>query len=161
MEELFRALPALLKEFEDNQDVREAVIFAAWRKIAGDALRDRAVPHRLFKKHLVIAVMSDTWKKHLEHLSGQMIFKLNSVLGSAVVTYIEFRVDEKVVLEDRAKHRKSIVSDENIKEKAMNEVTPKLRHSADAIKDDNLRYQFLLAAGSCLVRKEKMKLKNK
>jgi len=156
MEELFRALPALLKEFEDNQDVREAVIFAAWRKIAGDALRDRAVPHRLFKKHLVIAVMSDTWKKHLEHLSGQMIFKLNSVLGSAVVTYIEFRVDEKVVLEDRAKHRKSIVSDENIKENAMNEVTPKLRHSADAIKDDNLRYQFLLAAGSCLVRKKKL-----
>lgn len=156
MEELFRALPALLKEFEDNQDVREAVIFAAWRKIAGDALRDRAVPHRLFKKHLVIAVMSDTWKKHLEHLSGQMIFKLNSVLGSAVVTYIEFRVDEKVVLEDRAKHRKSIVSDENIKENAMNEVTPQLRHSADAIKDDNLRYQFLLAAGSCLVRKKKL-----
>ena len=156
MEELFRALPALLKEFEDNQDVREAVIFAAWRKIAGDALRDRAVPHRLFKKHLVIAVMSDTWKKHLEHLSGQMIFKLNSVLGSAVVTYIEFRVDEKVVLDDRAKHRKSIVSDENIKENAMNEVTPKLRHSADAIKDDNLRYQFLLAAGSCLVRKKKL-----
>ncbi len=108
MHELFRALPALLKEFEDNQDVREAVIFAAWRKIAGETLRDRAVPHRLFKKHLVIAVMSDTWKKHLEHLSGQMIFKLNSVLGSAVVTYIEFRVDEKVVLEDRAKHRKSI-----------------------------------------------------
>ncbi len=156
MEELFRALPALLKEFEDNQDVREAVTFAAWRKIAGDALRDRAVPHRLFKKHLVIAVMSDTWKKHLEHLSGQMIFKLNSVLGSAVVTYIEFRVDEKVVLDDRAKHRKSIVSDENIKENAMNEVTPKLRHSADAIKDDNLRYQFLLAAGSCLVRKKKL-----
>jgi len=156
MEELFRALPALLKEFEDNQDVREAVIFAAWRKIAGDALRDRAVPHRLFKKHLVIAVMSDTWKKHLEHLSGQMIFKLNSVLGSAVVTYIEFRVDEKVVLDDRAKHRKSIVSDENIKENAMNEVTPKLRHSADAIKDDNLRYQFLLAAGNCLVRKKKL-----
>ncbi|MDQ3130747.1 MAG: DUF721 domain-containing protein [Acidobacteriota bacterium] len=156
MDELFRALPALLKEFEDNQDVREAVIFAAWRKIAGETLRDRAVPHRLFKKHLVIAVMSDTWKKHLEHLSGQMIFKLNSILGSAVVTYIEFRVDEKSVLENRAKHQKSIVSNENIKENAMNEVTPKLRHSADAIKDDNLRYQFLLAAGSCLVRKKKM-----
>ncbi len=156
MNELFRALPALLKEFEDNQELREAVTFAAWRKIAGETLRDRAVPHRLFKKHLVIAVMSDTWKKHLEHLSGQMIFKLNSVLGSAVVTYIEFRVDEKAVTEDRAKHQKPIVSNENIKENAMNEVTPKLRHSADAIKDDHLRYQFLLAAGSCLARKKKM-----
>jgi hypothetical protein len=156
MHELFRALPALLKEFEDNQELRQAVTFAAWRKIAGETLRDRAVPHRLFKKHLVIAVMSNTWKKHLEHLSGQMIFKLNSLLGSAVVTYIEFRVDEKAVLEDRAKHQKQIVSNETIKENAMKEVTPKLRHSADAIKDDHLRYQFLLAAGSCLARKKKI-----
>ena len=159
MDELFRALPALLKEFEDNQDVREAVIFAAWRKIAGETLRERAVPHRLFKKHLVIAVMSDTWKKHLEHLSGQMIFKLNSILGSAVVTFIEFRVDEDSVLENRAKHRSQIVSNENIKDHAMEEVTAKLRHSADAIKDDNLRYQFLLAAGSCLARKNRLKNK--
>ena len=33
MNELFRALPALLKEFDDNEAVREAVVFAAWRKI--------------------------------------------------------------------------------------------------------------------------------
>lgn len=161
MNELFRALPALLKEYEDNEDVREAVIFAAWRKIAGETLRDRAVPHRLFKKHLVIAVMSDTWKKHLEHLSGQMIFKLNSVLGSAVVTYIEFRIDEQSVLRDRAKHKSSIVSNDNVGEKALDELTPKLRHSADAIKDDHLRYQFLLAAGSCLARKKILNEKDK
>ena len=161
MNELFRALPALLKEYEDNQDVREAVVFAAWRKIAGGTLRERAVPHRLFKKHLVIAVMSDTWKKHLEHLSGQMIFKINSVLGSAVVTFIEFRVDEQSVLDARAKHKNSIASNENIPEEALNEVTPKLRHSADAIKDDYLRYQFLLAAGSCLARKKNLTEKNK
>jgi len=160
MHELFRALPALLREFEDNQELRQAVTFAAWRKIAGEALREKAVPHRLFKKHLVIAVMSDTWKKHLEHLSGQMIFKINSVLGAAVVTYIEFRVDEQAVTDERAKYRKSIIPDKNAEQKALNELTPKLRLSADAIKDDHLRYQFLLAAGSCLVRKEKMKLKN-
>lgn len=161
MNELFRALPALLREFEDNQEMREAVTFAAWRKIAGETLRERAVPHRLFKKHLVIAVMSDTWKKHLEHLSGQMIFKLNSILGSAVVTYIEFRIDEEFVLKDRAKHRSQIVSNEDIKEQAMDEVTAKLRHSADAIKDDHLRYQFLMAAGSCLARKKIMKEKGR
>jgi hypothetical protein len=156
MHELFRALPALLREFEDNQELRQAVVFAAWRKIAGETLRDKAVPHRLFKKHLVIAVMSDTWKKHLEHLSGQMIFKINSVLGSAVVTYLEFRVDEQSVTDERAKYRKSIVSDKNAEQKALNELTPKLRLSADAIKDDHLRYQFLLAAGSCLARKKKI-----
>jgi len=92
-------------------------------------------------------------------LSGQMIFKLNSVLGQAVVTFIELRVDEETVLAERAKNKISTISPEELEEIALEEVTPKLRSAADAIKDDNLRYQFLLAAGSCLARKEKMKLK--
>ena len=157
MNELFRALPALLKEFDENESVREAVVFATWRHIAGEALRDQTVPFRLFNKHLIIAVTSETWKKHLEHLSGQMIFKLNSALGGAVVTFLEFRVDEKTIETERAKHRKTTVSDAELQEIALEQVTPKLRHSADAIKDDNLRYQFLLAAGSCLARKKKLR----
>ena len=157
MEDLIRALPALLKEFDENEAVREAVVFAVWRKVAGESLRGHAVPLRLFQKHLIIAVTSATWKKHLESLSGQMIFKLNSSLQQAAVTFIEFRVDEPTVLQERAKHLKSTLSDEEYEEIALDEVTPKLRHSADAIKDDNLRYQFLLAAGSCLARKKKMK----
>jgi len=157
MEDLIRALPALLKEFDENETVREAVVFAVWRRIAGESLRGHAVPYRLFQKHLIVAVTSATWKKHLESLSGQMIFKLNSVLKQAAVTFIEFRVDEPTVLQERAKHLKSTISDAEYEEIALEEVTPKLRHSADAIKDDNLRYQFLLAAGSCLARKKKMK----
>lgn len=156
MHELFRALPALLKEFDDNDDVREAVVFAAWRRAAGETLRERAVPVRLYKKHLIIAVASETWKKHLQQLTGQMIFKINSVLGSAIVTFIEFRVDEKTVSDERAQNKKTIVSDSHAQEKALNEVTAKMRRSADAIKDDNLRYQFLLAAGSCLARKKNL-----
>ncbi len=156
MNELFRALPALLKEFDDNEMVREAVAFAAWRKIAGDALRDHAVPAHLFKKHLVIAVSSETWRKHLEHLAGQMIFKINSKLGSAVVTFIEFKVDEDAVKAERAKYRKNAETAIPT-ETALGEITAKMRHSADSIKDENLRYQFLLAAGSCLVRKKNLK----
>jgi hypothetical protein len=155
MEDLFRALPALLKEFDENETVREAVIFAVWRRIAGESLREHTVPIRLFQKHLIIAVGSATWKKHLEHLSGQMIFKLNSALKQAAVTFIEFRVDEETILQERAKNRKSTMSDEELAEIALEEVTPNLRHSADAIKDDNLRYQFLLAAGGCLARRKK------
>lgn len=157
MNELFRALPALLKEFDDNETVREAVTFAAWRKIAGESLRQHAVPFRLEQKRLTVAVKSETWRKHLEHLSGQMIFKLNSALGSAVVTYIEFRVDEAAVEKENFRDKKPTLSDEELEEIALDEVTPKMRRSADAIKDDNLRYQFLLAAGSCLARKKRLK----
>lgn len=157
MQELFRALPKLLKEFEDTEEVREAVVFAAWRKIAGESLSEHTLPFRLFKKHLIIAVADKMWKRHLESLSGQMIFKINSVLGQAVVTFIEFRIEAAALEAERAKHRKTRLTDEQLKEIALDEVTPKLRHSADAIKDDNLRYQFLLAAGSCLARKKRIK----
>jgi len=157
MEALFRALPKLLKEFEDNENVREAVVFAAWRRIAGESLSEHTVPFRLFNKHLIIHVADKTWKRHLETLSGQMIFKLNSALGQAIVTFIEFRVDEESLSAERAKHHKTQMTDEEQREIALEEVTPKLRRSADAIKDDNLRYQFLLAAGSCLARKKNLK----
>ena len=157
MQELFRALPKLLKEFEDTEEVREAVVFAAWRKIAGESLSEHTVPFRLMKKHLIVAVADKMWKRHLESLSGQMIFKLNSVLGQAIVTFIEFRIEAETLAAERAAHRKSQLTDEQHREIALDEITPKLRHSADAIKDDNLRYQFLLAAGSCLARKKRMK----
>ena len=49
MNELFRALPKLLKEFDDNEELREAVTLAAWRKIAGESLLKHAVPFRLRK----------------------------------------------------------------------------------------------------------------
>lgn len=160
MDELFRALPALLRELDDNETVREAVVFAAWRKIAGDMLRDHAVPFRLEQKRLIIAVSSETWKKHLQHLSGQMIFKLNSKLGAAFVTYIDFRVDEATVKKEREEFKKRF-GEQISEETALSQVTPKMRHSADAIKDDHLRYQFLLAAGSCLARKKHINDKKK
>ncbi len=158
MDELFRALPKLLKEFDDNEELREAVTFAAWRKIAGESLRKHAVPFRLFNKHLIVAVRDNMWKRHLELLSGQMIFKINSVLGQAVVTFIEFRIDEETVLQENKNRAKFKVFRRRIRQKSR---LIKLRRNFGIrlmrLKDDNLRYQFLLAAGSCLARKENMK----
>ena len=156
MEELLRALPALLNELDENEAVREAVVMAVWRKIAGNSLRDHAVPFRLYKNHLIVAVTSEMWKKHLESLSSQMIFKVNSMLKQPAVKFIEFRVDEKTVRQHRAANKKTGVSQTEFEETALDEVSAKLRRSADAIEDDNLRYNFLLAAGGCLSRKKKL-----
>lgn len=153
MDELFQTLPQLLKEMSDNESVREAVVFAAWRRAAGAGLRDKAVPLRLYQKHLIVAVESEMWKKNLQSLSGQMIFKLNSLLGQAVVTFIEFRPDEETINAERAKTRRRAISDDELRETALEQITPKMRIAADRIKDDNLRYQFLLAAGSALARR--------
>lgn len=158
MNELFRTLPALLTEFEDNEALREAIVFAVWRKIAGETLRRSAVPVRFTGKRLTVAVSGENWRQHLEHLSSQMIFKINSLLGSTVVTHIEFCLDEAAVKKERMKSDQATEKKFSFsEEEALNEITPKIRHSADAIKDDHLRYQFLLAAGSCLARKRKIK----
>lgn len=159
MNEFFRLLPNLLKEFEDNPKVREAVVFAGWRNIAGESLSEHAVPVRLDQKRLTIAVATERWEKYLRDLSGQMIFKLNSALGQAAVTFIDFEVNEEFVVAEREKRRGKSYNEDELREIALNQVTPKLRSQADSIKDDDLRYQFLLAAGSCLARKEKLKSK--
>lgn len=152
MNDLFRALPALLKQFDDNETLREAVVLAAWKKIAGESLRRHTVPLGLFGTHLAVAVANKTWRKHLEELSGQMIFRLNSVLGSAIVTFIEFRIDAKAVESERRRLSPEEVSDEDLIREALGEVDLKLLSAAAAIRDEDLRYQFLLAAGGCLAR---------
>jgi hypothetical protein len=151
MNELFGSLTGLLTEFGDRPEVREAVVFAAWRKIA---VHEQTAPVALDDQRLIVAVKDGTWKDHLEALSGQMIFKLNSALRDSLVTFIEFRVDEKLVDENSRKYRESKTDPEESARIAREEITPKLRHSAEAIKDDDLREHFLLAAGRCLARKK-------
>ena len=79
--ELFSALPALLKEIGRQRKRCAKPSFLP----PGDELRAKVCANTrsvwLYQKHLIVAVGSETWKKHLEDLSGQMIFKLNSVLG--------------------------------------------------------------------------------
>jgi hypothetical protein len=159
MDDLFRTLPILLKEFDDNETVRRAVVFAAWRKIAGASLAEHAVAIVLNKKHLTVAVANERWQKYLKDLSGQMIFKLNSSLGQAVVTFIEFSVDEKAVLESRQKRGVKNFDEDELRELANKHLSPQLRAKAKNIKDESLRQEFLKAAAISLARKEQLKNK--
>ena len=154
MEDLFRTLPKILKEFGDSEEVREAVIFATWKKAAGSSLCEHAVPIHLEDKRLTVAVKDETWKRHLESLAGQMIFKINSILSEASVTFIEFQVDEESVAKATGT-RQDEISEAQSKKLALEEVSTNLQNSAETIQDEKLRAQFLLAAGSCLVRKKK------
>jgi outer membrane protein assembly factor BamA len=157
MEDLFRTLPVLLKEFDDNQTVRRAVIFAAWRRIAGESLAEHAVAIILNKKHLTVAVTSERWQKYLKDLTGQMIFKLNSALGQAAVTFIEFCVDEKAVIEARQRRGGKSFDDEELQKLAAKQLSPQLRAKAKNIKDESLRQEFLKAASISLAKKETLK----
>jgi len=151
MDDLFQALPTLLRAAGEAEEVLEAAAFAAWRRAAGEALRGCAVPFRLHRKTLVVSVPDATWRKQLERVSPQLIFRINSLLGQALVTFVEFRVDPQTINEERARMRQSqyerLVAEEGALGRAR-----ELDEAASAIRDEELRRRFLLAAGSCMNR---------
>jgi hypothetical protein len=156
MDDLIRALPGLLKAAGDSEEVAEAAAFVAWRRVAGEQLRDQAVPFRLHRKMLVVAVPDTSWKKQMEAVCNQLLFRLNSALGQAVVTYIEFRVDAKTVREERARLRVQEIDPAKQERRALAHART-LSGEAAAIKDEQLRRRFLLAAGSYMEAQERKK----
>lgn len=151
MDELFQSLPKLLRAAGESEEVLEAASFAAWRRVAGEALRGCAVPFRLYHKRLIVSVPDTTWRKQLEQVSPQLVFRLNSLLGQAVVTYVEFRVDPQTIRQERARLGRGEFERLNAEEAALDRAH-ELDAAADAIHDDALRRRFLLAAGSCMNR---------
>ncbi|HEX8163258.1 MAG TPA: DciA family protein [Pyrinomonadaceae bacterium] len=156
MDDLIRALPGLLKAAGDSEEVAEAAAFVAWRRVAGEQLRDQAVPFRLHRKMLVVAVPDTSWKKQMEAVCNQLLFRLNSALGQAVVTYIEFRVDAKTVREERARLRVQEIDPAKQERRALAHARA-LSADAAAIKDEQLRRRFLLAAGSYMEAQDRKK----
>ncbi len=154
MDDLIRALPKLLRAAGEAEEVAEAAAFVAWRRVAGEALRGCAVPFRLYRKTLVVAVPDTTWQKQLEAVSSQLLFRLNSLLGQALVTYVEFRVDPRTVQEERARRAPAEADREEREERALRHAGS-LQAAASAIRDEDLRRRFLVAAGSYLKAQEK------
>ncbi len=157
MEDLIRALPKLLRAAGEAEEVLEAAALVAWRRVMGEEMRRQAVPFRLYRKTLIVAVADSTWQKQLEAMSGQLLFRLNSLLGQAVITYIEFRIDPKTVAAVRASLREKQQAREEQERRAREQVRGDLTDAARAIQDEELRQRFLLAAGSCIERREREK----
>jgi hypothetical protein len=154
MDDLIRTLPKLLRAAGETEEVLEAAALVAWRRVAGEGLRAQAVPFRLYRKTLIVAVADVTWQKQLEAMSGQLLFRLNSLLGQAVVTYIEFRIDPKTVRAERSRLHVEVTNRVEQERRALQSISGEISEAADAIHDDDLRHRFLLAAGSCIDRRE-------
>ena len=154
MDDLIRALPNLLRAAGEAEEVVEAAAMVAWRRVAGEALRGCAVPFRLYNKRLTVAVPDATWKKQLEAVSGQLLFRLNSMLGQALVTFIEFRVDPQTVRAERERLQPSDVDRAAVERRALRSARC-LEGAAANIRDEDLRRRFLLAAGSYIDAQEK------
>ena len=152
MEQLFGAIPSVLSGLVTNDKTDEAVVFAAWKRCAGDLLKTRTAAVEFFENRLVVAVADETWARHLEDLSPQMLYKLNASLGKGTVKFIEFRINEKAVNAVRENTEAVSVTDNKPVE-----IAPSLAAAAEAIEDESLREQFLCAAGNYLAKQGKVK----
>jgi hypothetical protein len=142
-----RALPGVFDAIEASDEVRDAFVFAAWRYVAGEQTADRTSPLQVDGKKLIVAVEDRTWKRNLESLAPQLLFRLDSMLGRSLIDLIEFRVDPAPI-----RRREHLLQDGDDDDASA--LTPReLTTAAERIKDPVLRDNVLRAAGACLSRK--------
>jgi hypothetical protein len=152
MNALGRLLPSLVRGTDDGPEARECAAFTAWNGAAGAGVRRASTPVRLDARLLVVATVDQTWKTQLERLAPQLIFRINSLLGAALVTRIAFRVDPAAVA---AAHGPAVAPAFEPGDEAG--VAADLARDAETISDPALREAFLRAASRCLARAEAMK----
>lgn len=148
MNRLIDTLPAILKASGAFDEVAQAACIAAWKHAVGEGLSSNAVPVELREQTLVVAVADNIWQRQLEQMRGQLLFRLNSVLGQPLVKLIELRIDPKVVEKERARQVKRASAPVDY------QVPPELLTAAARIEDAQLRRAFLGAATSCVRRLE-------
>ncbi len=155
MDRLIKTLPAILKASGSSQEVVEAACIAGWKYAVGEGLSSHAVPIQLQNQTLVVVVADNIWQKQLEHMRGQVLFRLNSVLGQPLVRSIELRVDAKTL--DIARGREADASEARDSRHVPDDVPSELLAAAAGIEDVDLRRAFLGAAASCVRRLENPK----
>ena len=152
MDQLINSLPALLRAAGDTEEVRKVAAIAAWNHVAGESLRQQTQATDLQHNRLVVAVEDDIWKRQLEAMRGQLAHRLTRLLGPGVVTFIEFRVDQKAVKAARESWARPSAGTRREFERP---IPFELITAAAAIQDSKLRKAFLGAALSCEKRCEK------
>ncbi len=151
MDKLIKTLPAILAAAGDSEEVAEAACVAAWKHAVGPGLGGHAIPVHYRDKTLVVAVADLIWQKQLEQLRGQLLFRLNSILGHGVVKSIELSIKP-----EKFKHAERRDDENAVKNTAA--VPIELVSAASRIEDPGLRRAFLGAAISCVNRLEKSEI---
>ena len=146
VEELIKTLPIILRSIGDDPEVATAAAITAWRRAAGDGLRQHAVPITLKEGTLLVAVADAVWKRQLGSMIDQLIYKTNSILGQPLVKRVELIVDPRHVKPQPLKsdYRQSQA-----------EVPIEISIAANAIADSHLRQTFIRAASGMLKQRKK------
>jgi len=148
MENLIKTLPAILAAADGSEEVAEAACIAAWKHVVGEGLSHHAVPVQLQNHKLIVVIEDNIWQRQLDQMRGQLLSRLNSLLGEALVRSIELRVDPNTLAKARA------TREVPKKERPDYKIPKELLTAAAGIEDVELRRAFLGAATSCVRRIE-------
>lgn len=146
MDSLIKSLPKVLSAAGDSSEVAESAAIAAWKYVAGEGLRPHAIATKLEGRNLVVVVRDPIWQNQLALMKRQLVFRLNSVLGQALLSNLELRVEPKCFPPPQPRPHPIEEVDES-------EVPIELLESASRIQDKDLRQKFLQTALSDLRRK--------
>lgn len=147
MQTLFQAIPVILRKAGDDPQVREQLAIAVWRKVAGDGVVRLSAPIELQGKTLRIAVSDLTWKAQLEKIAPEYVARIARLIGSPIVTRLEFAVDPSAVQISRPAEESTFDFQHT------GEIVEEIRSAADSIRDERLREIFLQAAARSIERK--------
>ena len=147
MEDLIKSLSSVVRAAGSSPEVTEAAAIAAWKYVAGPGMRPHAIATKLDGGTLVVDVRDTIWQTQLTMMRGQLLFRINSALGQALVSKIELRVNPKAMPVEKPNRPDVDLFD--------NEVPIDLWSAASEIEDKQLRQKFLKAATGMLKRKGK------
>jgi hypothetical protein len=83
----------ILAKIKNNDTISpEGLARAAWLATVGKRIAAKASVKALVRDTLVVEVEDAIWQKQLFHLRYDILAKLTSVIGSGVVTGLEFRI---------------------------------------------------------------------
>ena len=142
-------LPKMLARTGDNAELTEITAKIAWRRVAGEGLREHAVPIGLSDKTLVVSVADTIWQKQLQTMSAELIFRINKLLQRRLLEGVEFRIDPPRPGNERARHQS--------RPRVRAPLPDTIVSAAAGIEDPELRQRFLRAAENCLVRRDTIK----
>jgi hypothetical protein len=146
VEPIARLLPELIRLSNGQPEVLSAACCAAWALSVGEATLRASRAVALTDRTLTVAVQDARWKRQLEVLAPQILFRLNGLLRQPLVTRIHIIVDRKFMVAET--RRPAALPAVTLPE----ELPEELVDGASVIHDAALRAQFLRLAAACLAR---------
>jgi hypothetical protein len=74
---------------------REDLARAAWRVAVGKKIADHTIGVKLVRRHLIVQVEDQIWRRQLFSLRVDILRNLRKILGDGIVEDLEFRVAVK------------------------------------------------------------------